>query len=161
MGTKLVRIAPYNPRQGFVKQRHTIMKPRPMRFVEAAGWYEVDEEIAALLAEIPQEERKPGGLKAFLIADDSEHAKQLEYAIRNAARRNEAIQVGTTDEPIRAARPGTKAAATASARGQAAGGGRTRQRAAAAPKPKEEPKPKEADAEGEGDDDEGGEDDES
>ncbi|MGD9676430.1 MAG: hypothetical protein AB7V19_07080 [Candidatus Bipolaricaulia bacterium] len=72
--SKLVRIAPFNPRQGFVKQRHTIIKPKPMRFLEAAGWYEVDDEIARVLSMVPQEERKPGGLKAFLIADDAEHA---------------------------------------------------------------------------------------
>lgn len=138
MGTKLVRIAPYNPRQGFVKQRHTILHPKPMRFIESQGWYEVDDEIAAILSKIPQEERKPGGLRAFMIANDKDHAIKLENELINLSRRNDEDKVGTIDAPIRAAaRPGQKSAPTASVRNQtvatAAPQGRARIRASVKP----------------------------
>lgn len=111
--SKLVRIVPFNPRIGHVKQRHTIMKPRPMRFDASRGWYEVEDEIAEALRDIPQEERRPGGASAFMIADNAEHARQLEEALRRAARGQEPEAVGTLEAPIRVSRPGRKAPAAA------------------------------------------------
>jgi len=132
--SKLVRIAPYNPRQGYVKRRHTILKPRPMRFDVDRGWYEVDDEVAEALRKIPQEDRKPAGLRAFLIATDREDAKRQEDELRQASRRNDEEVIGTVEEPIKATRPGTKPA-SASARAQASETPRTRTRQRSRAKP--------------------------
>lgn len=126
--SKLVRIAPYNPRQGFVKRRHTILKPRPMRFDVDRGWYEVDDEVAEALRKIPQEDRKPAGLRAFMIATDREDAKRQEDELRNASRRNDEESVGTIEEPIKATRPGSKPSASARAQASAEPAPRTRTR---------------------------------
>lgn len=152
--SKFVRIAPYNPRLGFVKQTHTIIKPRPMKFVEASGWYEVDDDIAEAVKEIPQVDHAPFGTKAFLVADTKEAARAMEAEIRRMARSNDEEVVGTPESPIRMSRPGQKA--TASARGPAPAG-RTR---TAKPKTEEKPEGSEG-SEGEGSDGEGSESDES
>lgn len=113
--SKLVRLYPRHPQLGFVLRSYTILEPQPLRFLEHRGWYEVDDEVADLLADVPQQERYPTGPKAFMIASDKSEAKAMEERARDAvlkARREETV--GTVDEPVKTStpRPGAKKRAT-------------------------------------------------
>lgn len=108
--SKLVRLHPRHPQLGYVLKSYTLTVPQNLRFVEERGWYEVDDEVADVLKDIPQQERYPNGPKAFLIASTKEEALELEQKAEDAfhkARRTE--KVGTADAPVPAtARPGAK-----------------------------------------------------
>lgn len=115
--SKLVRLHPRHPQLGYVLKSYTITTPQNLRFVEERGWYEVDDEVADELKDIPQQERYPNGPKAFLIASTKEEAQELEEKaadILHKSRRTE--KVGTAAEPVAAtARPGAKKRATVAA----------------------------------------------
>lgn len=49
--TILIRLKPYDRKRGFVLRRYSFMG---MRFREDQGWYEVEQEVAALVKEIKQ-----------------------------------------------------------------------------------------------------------
>jgi len=126
----LVRLFPYNPRLGHVLRRFTLAA-QGLRFSDDRGWYEVSPEIAALLRDVPQEERFPQR-KAFQIAEDAEEAKQLEEELIGMMRTEErATVVGTASAPLAAIpdRPGARSNDDRQARGAAKPGGpRTRGR---------------------------------
>lgn len=113
----LVRLYPYAPRQGFVLKRYTLVN-EGLRFLGERGWYEVTEEIAEVLRDIPQQSRHPHGPKAFAIARDSADAKRLDAKIDEILRqaKGEDDRVGTADAPVpatpmkKATRPGTRQA---------------------------------------------------
>lgn len=80
-----------------------------MRFLESRGWYEVSDEVAAKLEGIPQQDRHPGGARAFLVADDKSEAKELDDRVSQMVRKSKKQeQVGTAEEPVQMARPGAR-----------------------------------------------------
>lgn len=119
--SKLVRLYPRHPQLGYVLRSYTILDPQPLRFLEVRGWYEVDDDVAEILKGIPQQDRYPGGPKAFMIAADKAEAKAMEErakeAIRKAVREE---TVGTVEEPVKVSspRPGSKRSTVAVPEGE-------------------------------------------
>jgi len=109
--SKLVRLYPRHVPLGFVLRSYTILDP-PLRFMVHRGWYEVDDAVADMLKDIPQQERYPTGPRAFMIAADKAEAKKLDAkAAEVIAKAVKVEQVGTADEPVKAttaARPGSR-----------------------------------------------------
>ena len=107
--SKFVRLIPYNPKQGFVLKSYTDAV-LGLKFVGASGWYKVEDDVAKKLASVPQEDRRPFGLKAFQIAEDKEDARRLEEEHDRYLRRvTRTEKIGTADNPVEATpdnRPG-------------------------------------------------------
>lgn len=112
--SKLVRLYPHNPRRGHVLR--TYLDPQlggrrgGMKFLGSRGWYEVSDEVAEELEEVRQKRYDKRSPKAFMIADDADHAKELEAELVDDE--DEDAQVGTADAPVKAARPGKRKTAT-------------------------------------------------
>lgn len=111
--TKLVRMYPYSKRNGWVMRSFTLAdRKNPKRFRATAGWYEVPATMAAELAKVPQEDRRPKGIKAFVVADDIKQAKEIDAEIAEAMNEKDDEEKGTADAPIRVhKRPGARASA--------------------------------------------------
>lgn len=106
--SKLIRLYPRNPQLGFVLRSYTILEP-PLRFLESRGWYEVSDEVAAKLKDVPQQDRLPGGARAFLVAADKAEAKELDARVLQMVRKSKKQeQIGTAEEPVAMARPGAR-----------------------------------------------------
>lgn len=106
----LVRLFPRIPQLGYVLRSYTIQEPRPLRFKVETGWYDVDDDVAAVLKDIPQQSRMPLGPKAFQIAADPEEAAEMEeHFSKMLAKATRKEEVGTTDKPVPTRkRPGRK-----------------------------------------------------
>lgn len=113
--SKLVRLKPYAARLGHVLQNYTITTPTPMAFKAKQGWYEVSDEIAARLAKVPQQARHPKGPRAFMVANDKEHARQLDQELREEMMEAQTGRdtTGTPEAPLKMERPGKRARSTA------------------------------------------------
>jgi hypothetical protein len=70
----LVRLKPYDKRRRHV-MRIYVHGPTSKKFEERKGWYKVDPELAAYLAEIPQIEGDEDAPRAFDVATPAEAAK--------------------------------------------------------------------------------------
>lgn len=105
----LVRLYPHAPRLGWVIKNLTLVD-EGLRFREERGWYEVDDEVAAKLAKLPQQDRHPHGPRAFAVAKDRDEARRLDRQIAEMLRqtRGEDDSTGTPDEPVPAKRPGSR-----------------------------------------------------
>lgn len=108
--SKLVRLYPYNPRRGWLKQ--TYLDPAlgerkgGMKFVGKRGWYEVSDEVAEELEDVLQREYDLRSGKAFLIAKDAREAKKLDADLVDPE--DEEASIGTADAPVRSSRPGRR-----------------------------------------------------
>ncbi len=106
--SKLIRLYPRNPQLGFVLRSYTILDP-PLRFLVHRGWYQVDDEVADLLVDVPQQERFSTGPKAFMIAEDQAAAKKMDAKVASMVLKAKKLEtVGTADAPVPTTRPGAK-----------------------------------------------------
>lgn len=101
--SKLVRLYPHNPARGWLVQ--TYMHHEFGKFVGKRGWYEVRDEVAKELAKVRQKDGKRRSGPAFMIADDKDHARELELELLVDPMKEEET-VGTADAPVKARRPG-------------------------------------------------------
>jgi len=69
MGTKFVRIKPYDPQHGFRTRRYTI---GDCCFDESCGWYEVDDNDAAYLQTVRQRLNDPKSPVVFEVCSEAE-----------------------------------------------------------------------------------------
>ena len=74
MGTKFVRIKPYDPQHGFRTRRYTI---GDCCFDESGGWYEVNDEDAVYLQSIRQRLNDPKSPVVFEVCTEAE-AQQID-----------------------------------------------------------------------------------
>lgn len=115
--TKLVKLYPQSKRNGWVLRTYTVTGGKnPIRFKGISGWYEVAQSLAEQLALVPQQDRYPisrNGARAFLIARDEDHAKELDAEVAEILKEKDEEAKGTASTPIRVHRPGSKTTATA------------------------------------------------
>lgn len=101
-----VRLKPYNPRVGNVLRRFGVpVGAGHVIFEEARGWYEVPEQVAALLRKVSQVEGLPPGQRPAFDVCTFEEARDIEQQEREAIER--AALRATTQFPVstRAANP--------------------------------------------------------
>jgi hypothetical protein len=104
--SKLVRLYPRDPERGWLIQ--TYLDPQMgLKFLAARGWYKVSDDQAEELKAVRQKHYDARSQKAFLIADDSDHARELEETVLRDPEAEEE-NIGTIEAPVETKRPGSR-----------------------------------------------------